>query len=42
MIEQKIDTLTSKLTEAAKKLEKRDRQTQQLISRIEQIGGLQQ
>ena len=41
-LEQKIERLNSKLNETAKKLEKRDRQVQQLISRIEQIGGLQQ
>ena len=39
-LEQKIDMLTLKLRESSQKLEKRDRQIQQLISRIEQIGGL--
>lgn len=39
-LEQRIDRLTAKLTEATEKLKKRDLQIQQLVSRIEKIKKL--
>jgi len=39
-LEQRIDRLTAKLTEATEKLKKRDLQIQQLVSRIQKIKRL--